>query len=99
MFKLKNIIQTTDIEFTDKHLGGLVFRLEISQESKQSFAVELYKREIYSLNPTDGSGDIADEIIWVNASHLLPDNQPCLSAEAAVDKGLNALSRYFEIEQ
>lgn len=98
MFKLKNIIQTTDIEFTDKHLGSLVFRLEISQESKQSFAVELYKREIYSLNPTDGSGSIADEIIWVNASHLLPDSQPCTSAEAAENKALTALTQYFEIE-
>ena len=95
MLKLKNIIQTTDIEFTDKHLGSLVFRLEISQESKQSFAVELYKREIYSLYPTDGSGSIADEIIWVNASHLLPDSQSLHVGRSSRKQSINRFNSIF----
>lgn len=98
MFKLKNIVQTTDIEFTDKYFGGLLFRLEIAQESEQNFFIEPYKRKIYSLHPTEEDNIIADEIIWVSASHLLPDNHSCSSAKAAVEKALTVLTQHFEIE-
>lgn len=99
MVKIREVVKIVLIDICDKHKGDLTFKAEISQYENQFF-VDLYKKEVYSLSPTGESVDeIADEVIWVNYSQVLSDDEPSLSVKNCLDKVIKTLGSHYELEE
>lgn len=100
MFTQTEIVKNSIIKFTGKNEGELVFKVEIWQESDEAFVPVLYKRGVFRLKSTGEAESIfADEILWVDACHLLSDNATCLSVEEGMQKISASFSRHFDIEK
>lgn len=96
MFTCREIVKSLIIECPTGTLGTFKFRADISKDSNHRFFVELYEKKMYRLKPFDRPEDKqADEMMWVDTSHLFNDESPCASIEACEQKVFNTLRRFF----
>lgn len=96
MLTCREIVKSLIIECPTEAHGTFEFRADISKQSDQCFFVHLYEKKMYRLRPFDRPEDErADEMMWVDTSHLLPDDEPCSSIAACEQKVFDALRRFF----
>lgn len=96
MFTCREIVKSLIIECPTEALGTFEFRADISKQSDDCFFVQLYEKKMYRLHPFDGlEGGQADEMMWVDTSHIFTDESPCSSVEACEQKVFNTLRRFF----
>ena len=96
MFTCREIVKSLIIECPTEALGTFEFRADISKQSDHQFFVHLYEKKMYRLQPFDRPVDErADEMMWVDTSHLFTDESPCSSVETCEQKVFNTLRRFF----